>query len=175
MRNRENYLSSHLTLELVKTHISPPKMWIYDFKSSAAVVVTRDRAFFTSPTLICRCYQWVWASGTFDHKIYSPSWKMQEYLSWSITPVRLDPRWSDRVHNTPCVWQPRIVEWLKLIQRRCSVITELPVSSPWSFRVNQSQSLISFWRCTEGPTKRDRQYRGEDRQSHVFTPAFQFH
>lgn len=27
---------------------------------------------------------------------------------------RLDPRWSGRVHNTLCVWQPRIVEGLKI-------------------------------------------------------------
>lgn len=107
--------------------------------------------------------------------ICSPSWIMQEYASWSIKVVRLDPRWSDRVHNIPCVRQPHIVEWLKLIQHQCSVITELPVSSPWSFRLNQSQSLIRLWHCTQGQTKRDRNYRGEDRRSRVFTPAFQFH
>lgn len=28
--------------------------------------------------------QWIWASGTFDHKISSPSWKMQECPLWSI-------------------------------------------------------------------------------------------
>lgn len=84
------------------------------------------------------------------------------------------PRWSDRVHNAPGAWQPRIVEWLKLIQRQCSVITELPVSSPWSFRVNQSQALISLWHCSQGPTERDKQNRGEDTRRHVFTPQFLF-
>lgn len=29
-------------------------------------------------------------------------------------PVWLDPRWSDRVHNTSSVWQLHIVEWVKL-------------------------------------------------------------
>lgn len=76
-----------------------------------------------------------------------------------------------RVHNAPCVWQPCIEEWLKLIECQCSVITELPVSCPWSFRVNQTQSLISLWRCTQGQRKRDRQHRGEDRQQPCIYPC----
>lgn len=166
----EWYLSSYLTLGKFVEKLNGC------FETSAVIVITKTRACrfrFSSSGLSRQSVdlsQWhFWSQNVFL------SCKMQEYPSWSITPARLDPRWSDRVHNTPCVWQPRIVEWLKLMQRQCSVITELPVSSPWSFRVNQSQSLISRWRCTQGPTKRDTQYRGEDRHSHVFTPAFQFH
>lgn len=81
-----------------------------------------------------------------------------------MNPTQMDLRWSEAVQNTSPLWQSRIVEWLKLMQRQCSVITELPVSSPWSLAVNHSQSLITAWRCTQRPTRtKDRQYRDEDR------------
>lgn len=94
-------------------------------------------------------------------KCISPSGKMQGHPSWSIAPVWPRPSWSDRVHNTPRVWQVRIAEWLKLIPCQSSVITELSVSSPWSFRLKQGESLISLYRCTQGPTKGDCKYRGQ--------------
>lgn len=63
---------------------------------------TKERISFSSPTQLFEDNQHIWASRTFDHKIYSRPWKMQRYLLWSITSMWLYPQWSDLAHNTPC-------------------------------------------------------------------------